>query len=724
MDPRERQAVMCGAIGRLAAAATAGEMAKAWLVLAALWRNPKFHPPLQESFWEPLWEALAVEGWRLGVPWWNGLDGTAILAEAALAADEWAERWQAEIGAALPPEVIEMAPLGQVVHRRDKKTAPEEIKPAPTGRKWKGEHFNAATGQWEDLPGHWYNHATGQWEPGDRDLDYFHWYQEFIWPEFGEEAKPMGEVHRRWAEEIESDNKVVMLKPRDHYKTSFISIGYGTYALVELQIYPILIVSLSEANTIRTYSAIRYHLAQNLRILSFYGYIIDEDRPLSSQELFTYYHGIGVKDATLFCATFGSNKVMGTHPKLAILDDIQQEPLTPTVMRKATQLIDANLIPAVGNKGKLIIVGTIKGYDATNDIYLYCEAKGDIFSVYRDAACYLADPKTGGFKLDKNGEPIPAMPPLEDVKIIKHRVPKVDANGNFIRFKSGSKKGQIRYEKVMEVKIRRPERYRPLYPEGYSLEDLCVKRQELTNLKTGDDSKYWSEFFQEAVNPSGKFFPLERILYTPPPPFANWAGFFQAYEEEHHSAYMWMDPGGKDAHGSTVAVLAKWKGAVVLLDVIVFRTGIREMAAALVPIMRRWNVRTWGVEGNYAQKQTYGDVLQDYLYEEFQRVGRPDLFTPNQGTNNKGDKILRIQQNITPVLGRPGTPPQFFINPHPSDLEALAQLRNEFRSFPNLISRRKHEYDLLDAIASILEHLIPLGNGAFYFYREVTMPLI
>lgn len=285
--------------------------------------------------------------------------------------------------------------------------------------------------------------------------DFFDWYVYFIQPDFPN-PKPMGDIHRRWAEELDSDDLLIMVKPRDHFKTTYLSIGYALYNICERLLYPVMIVSLADMNTKKVYGAIKNHLQNNPRILKFYGYLIDDEKTLTQKQLFLRYQPAGVIDPGLFCTTFGGNVIMGTHPKLAMLDDIQNKPLTPALMRSAVQLIDASLIPAMGIDGKLVIIGTIKGYSEDNDIYIYCKNKGEgeVFSYYPDPSVFLVDIDGNPLKDDK-GDLLYDMPPMADVRWNKIKKPRTDAFGNLLYFKAGKKKGQVRTRSFIDVKIMR-----------------------------------------------------------------------------------------------------------------------------------------------------------------------------------------------------------------------------------------------------------------------------
>ena len=293
-----------------------------------------------------------------------------------------------------------------------------------TYRHWKGEHWE--DGKWVLREGFWWNPYNMRWEVGEVDPSYFYWYCEFIQPEFPK-PKPMGKIHEQWGEEIEEDNLCIELKPRDHYKTTFISIGYSVYNICEQLLYPILIISVAELNTKDTFGAIKKHLDKNERISSFYGSAIDKEQTLTQDKAFIVYQK-NLKNPGLFCATFGSKKVMGTHPKLCICDDIEDRPLTPAYMYQAKNMIEKSIIPAIGVDGKLLVVGTIKGFNSSNDIYIYLQKK-EIFSFNADPAVYMVN-ENGEPLLNEDNKIIFDMPKMENVDWSKKKRAKLDAEGN------------------------------------------------------------------------------------------------------------------------------------------------------------------------------------------------------------------------------------------------------------------------------------------------------
>lgn len=562
-------------------------------------------------------------------------------------------------------------------------------KPSMTRRIWNGEHYDPESQTW--LPA----------EP-DARKDYFAWYNEFLYPMMPN-AIPLGKIHETWAEEMESDDRVMMFKPRDHYKTTFITIGYSVYSLCEFQFnrYPILIVSKSELNTRDTMASIRAHLESNERILSFYGYLINEDLKNDSEGFFTHYQDVGVKDPALYCATFGANIVMGTHPRMAMLDDIETKALTPALMYQAKTLLDKSLLSGLPPGSVLFLIGTIKGWDEKNDIYLYAKKKG-IFSVYEDPAVYKIDPITKIPALDASGKRIWGMPDMKYVKWWKERVPVIDKDGKPVLTWKGNPKMQnvIRID-VLEGK---DAEWMSIYPERYSVKDIIRKRIETREVDKENDDTFWSEFFLKPCKPGGNFFSTERVKMFPPRGHASSQAYFKWLDEYDIPTVIWIDPGGKKSHGISLACMCFWKGEFHVIDLSVIKKGMPEAAKKIALWRDKYNVQYVGCEGNFDQKETFGDAIEGELERYCIKNHLENLFIKIHSIPNKGDKILRIQTHMASMLGSENTSTEsdFFVNPDAEDIE---QFMSEMSSFPNLIPGAEHEWDLMDSVTSAKIHL-------------------
>lgn len=568
--------------------------------------------------------------------------------------------------------------------QEDRVEREEEEKPSITHRRWKGETWNAETNEWELKP--------------DVKSDFHAWYNEFILSTYYH-FSPLGKIHKQWCFELETDNFLLMKKPRDHFKTSLISVGYSVYNLCEENLFPVLIVSKADLNTQDTFAAIKDHLENNPKILSFYGYIIDEDRKSTQELFFTQYQTVGTRDPALYCGTFGSKKVMGTHPRLAILDDIEEEELSPALMRQAKRMLDKSLIAGLPKNAKLILIGTIKGWDHTNDIYLYAEQKG-IFSVYSDPASYKIDPITKKPVVNEQGDRIYGLPDMKYVKWKKIWVPVLDENG-VPEVRSDGKPKMIKDFQV-EVLEDKDQEWMPIYPERYTIKDLIKKRIATREVDKKTDDTFWSEFYLIPRKPGGNFFKLEKIGHFPPPPHANFQAFLEWMHEFHDvlKPVVWIDPGGKKGHGIAMCLLLFYTKYCFVIDLAVIRNGVFGAAKQLYEWVLTYGVKQIGCEANFEQEETFAEPIDRELHLLAEKKGKT-INVHVKPIKNKSEKIFRIQTNIDIVVGPEEAAITLYVNQEALDFQ---QFMLEMSMFPKLEPGTEFEWDLMDCVSSCQIH--------------------
>lgn len=562
--------------------------------------------------------------------------------------------------------------------------------PAPyaTNNIWNGEHFDESKGRFILKKGSWFDPITQTWKVGqapwenDPRTKYFYWYHEFVLNDQNYyHPDPMGACHLDWGIEMESGiQKLVMLCPRDHFKTTFCNIGYILFHICERQSLSqqgILNISWDDELALTSYFSIKQNLTENQRLIDFYGYLVDEYRPCTQNKLYFVYQPSGAKPG-LFCASFKAGRITGTHPFLVFLDDIQDEVFSEAFMRRFKQIIQRKILPALGKYGRIMVTGTIKGFNEKNDGYLWLETIPS-FRVKRYPAAN-------------------DMPPMTDVKYELKYDPVLDALGKQ-RFDS---KGHPIFMERFEVTVQHAERYTTLYPERYKIEDFVVKRLEMAIKEEESDDIFWSEYFLRATNPEGRFFMKKRIGTLPPQNHATITAFLQWLKTFHQPVYLWVDPGGKGSHGCAIAVVAIVNGQFFVLDLSVARAGLPDVAKVIGDLFVEYGVQVWGCEGNFDQAETYAATLDRELKAYLTKIGKIGLYVRCNALNNKGDKILRIQGQITTMIGIDGTPIQFFVNP---GCKSIDQFRTEIAQFPDTKGDAKHEFDLLDCIASTKIHL-------------------
>jgi hypothetical protein len=556
-----------------------------------------------------------------------------------------------------------------------KQAKQKEEMPEPTGRHWKGEKVDARFSTkivWSEA------------SPGTRK-DFFAWCNVFFLTAFnlGDNIIPLGKIHEKWCAIIEQSKKVCMLCPRDHYKTYLLNIAYILYHICELQdviaLKGILNISWDKILASETYGVVQRNLLENPRILSFYGYLIDDNRPKTQQKMFFKFQPIGSRPG-LFCATFKSGSITGQHPAIAFLDDIEDEELPPNLMEKFKTIINIKLIPALGKKGRIIITGTLKGWNTKNDAYLWLKTK-PTFQVYRFPA-------------------INKMPPMKHVKYRTKIVPLLDYNGKqMYNFETGEP--EIRKEFEI-VEIKNAHEYKTIYPERYDVYDLQEKKLELRD-EEGTDDKFNSEYLLKPTDPTGRYFKYERLRpfqesgYTP-------AGFVEHTYKHHKHRYLWIDPGGEgdQAHGIAVGVMAYLNGKYYFLDFRVIKKPIHEAAKIICDMIILWKVDKWGCEGNFSQKAAYGNQIKLYVRKILEKKGKINLWSIPYIRSNTGEKHKRISTHMSMMLGPEDEPAQCYVN---KNSEGYEDFINQYGYFGRKISNNNHDFDLLDCKASMKIHL-------------------
>lgn len=580
-------------------------------------------------------------------------------------------------------------PKKDIRDRRKKIPKDEEDKPVPTKKHWNGHHWNPKKKKWIYWKGKWFNPISQKYEVMEPLLYFYYWYMEFIWNDTNFAVPlPLGETHQEWCIKIEFGKRIIFECPRDHFKTSLLNIGYIILHVCErwkIAIKGLWNISWDKGLADETFSAIIENLKYNPKILSFYGYLLDDDRSQTKEKTYFIYQPKGSK-VGLKCLAFKSGGITGGHPGLIMLDDIEDEELSPKLMRKFVKVMSKKLLPAVGIDGRIIVTGTIKGWNDDNDIYIRLE-KNPTWIVYKYPAANKM-PRMKDVFYEKRTRPI--LNPLTNKPLI--------INGNPIE-------EPYFYVKILVDRTQ----FVTLYPERYSIEDLVVKRLELQDKGKSDDT-FWSEYFLRASNPLGKFFKILRIRKEVPPGFVSWRVFKEYCKDKNHNICLWIDPGGggKGGHGLAIVVGAQVLGKFYLFDCTVVRAGLPVVSKVIGDLMIEWEVDVWGCEGNFDQEEVYGHTLDRELIRYLQSIDRMDVYSGPEILPSRGDKYLRIQQHISNMIGLEGTPFQLWVNIDAKDIE---RFNMEAESFGLDMKGDDHQFDLLDGFGAMKTHLFPITGA-------------
>jgi hypothetical protein len=546
-----------------------------------------------------------------------------------------------------------------------------ENPPIPTGRHWAGERWLvrdkndeniydlsrikslAYTDCWESRRGHWWNQEERKWRRGKVPPAYYFYYWFLTMydnPAKYDDPHALDSLHKRIAATYKGGKRHLTLLGRGSHKTTVFVEGHAAYTICEKQDKAkagIFISCLDDNLSKTTYNAIVENLSENPRILSFYGYLIDSKkkaknvgkrRKFTDTEAYFTFQTTGLRPG-LKCMPFGEIKITGWHPYAVYLDDIQEKALSITYRERYKDIFGQRIIAAVGPKGKLFITGTIKGYDGKpetfNDIYLWLE----------DTPGYI----THKFPSVVDFEGKAAFPPMSDVVIERRLLPVLDDDGEPITLPSG-----VIYEEEQDiiVEIKNRENYFINFPSVYTLEDLVYIRMEMKN-----DDKFFSEYQLQASNPSGKYFNKKRMQPMKVDELSEFEHFqdvatFRAYVKKFNKKVcLWVDPGGEGGHGMSLVVMCKDAGCWFLLDCTVIRKGVPKTAEAIAKLLEKWNIRYWGVEGNFTQKEFVGKQLKFFLRKYLKEHDKLSLYKPPVLKPNTGNKIQRIKEGFSTMLG-------------------------------------------------------------------------
>ena len=528
-------------------------------------------------------------------------------------------------------------------------------------RKWRGERYS--NGKWVPLPeGKYWDYLEETYKDGAPPLSFYDWYCEFV-SHKGNFANPtkMGKCHKEWGSLYENtDGHLILLCPRDHFKSTYIVIGGALHTICEhpeIAKEGLMFISFSDDLAKENLESVRNNLMYNERITSFYGELIDTKRPCNADMFYLKYQSMSSR-LGFCCTSLQSGNITGRHPARVWCDDIQDEEFSSSNMKKAINIFTKKLFPAIGTKGKIILTGTIKGRSENSDIYLWLSKRYG-FHTYRFQAVNM-------------------MPPMSDVEFSSEEVSDQSDSGIS--------------RKIYHVKVLNREQYIMLYPERYTIEDLVIKRLQMKDKGMGDDI-FWSEFMLTVFDPKSVYFKMERLGYLNELGYQTVETFLKLESEKIKGPVLWIDPGGRGnvSHGNTVVIMAQKDDLYILLYFTRIRKGLKDVANIIYELYERFHCKAWGVEGNFNQAETHGATLYNYIIQNGNEIPKPVI------ESNRLEKYIRIRDIFSVMLGIEGTPKTFFVYKNIQEFDDFYQ---EFNSFPNRVDRRG-EFDILDACCSL-----------------------
>lgn len=593
----------------------------------------------------------------------------------------------------------------------------EEDKPPLTHRRWDWEHSDDDGKTWIKRPGLWFNTILGKWVKGPPPEHHriFWWTMEFLWHarRWGRGTHPFGQIHKEISAPLGDPtiHLLLVLIARGHLKSTFGGECFGTYTILEEEDIGkagIMIITWADTIALRTYTNIIDNLAHNKKILNFYGYVIQDEalvkgkgkkKKFTESECYFRYQEPGVGQAGLLVATFQSGKITGFHPALVICDDILDEAMTDAFRNRFKTVIIDKILPAA-DKGRVIFIGTYKGYTTKDDVYLFLK-QNQLYMVVEYPAI-----------LDRESKQ-PAMPEWDDIDYSVEYIPMRDATGKVLLKRDGT----VQRKPVFTIHaIKDEDRYEVTFPErwGKSLHALMLQRLKMRYDPEEGDIKFLREYQLTPVQPSGRLFKIDRLSWDAPlfpnaPGFASFKECSDWMSKFHFPKYAFVDPGGRDSHGIAISVMGQVFGKYLLFEARVITEGINAAVRELYEICEIWDVMEIGVEANFRQEETDMDILDEKLFNYCTyKKKNPGMYRPVRPYTNTGEKIRRISVHFGSMLGYKIDPVCFFVNP---GIHAKEQFITEYRNFPE--DEKTLGYDLLDASASVEIHYFK-GEGEMF----------
>lgn len=531
---------------------------------------------------------------------------------------------------------------------------------------------------------------------------------EFLWNprRYGSRTHPYGYIHKDMSIILEDKDVhiVNIMVARGHNKSTHAGENFGTYTICEdwdTAAQGIMIITWSEKIASRTYGNIVDNLSENKKILDFYGYLI-QDQKVSTRgkkkkfkdgECYFVYQKPGVGQAGLLVSTFMSGSITGFHPALAICDDILDQAMTAAYKKQFEIVIIEKLLPAA-DIGRVIFIGTYKGYTTDDDIYLYLQ-QNELMEVIEYPA--VLNKKTGD----------PDFPPWEDIDYEILYIDRVDKRtGKPIL----NRRGEVMQKKEFLIHgIKHEDRYEVTYPERWTLRGLAKQRLKMRYDPEKGDIVFLREYQLIPVEPEGRLFKTARLSYRPPifpevpgfPTFHDCAEWFRRF---HEPVYAWVDPGGRKSHGISISIMAAAFRSYIVFEMVRIRKGVTAAVYWLFDNIPKYNITEIGVEGNYRQAETDADEIDKQLWDLCKKRNQRELYRPVTAINNTGDKIRRIGLHLGVMLGHEIELPHYHVNKHS---EAFDDFLTEYRNFPQ--DDDKLGYDILDTQASIKIHFFEAG---------------
>jgi hypothetical protein len=171
----------------------------------------------------------------------------------------------------------------------------------------------------------------------------------------------LGDHHRRWVKAIDDHDRIVVLAPVEHGKSTILSIAYPLFLLGVNPDARIALISETQTQASRFLSAIREHIARNDRLHEVFPKLrpADGNRSKWSDTAIVVERAKTSKDPSIV-ALGVLGPLLGARLDLAILDDVLsfESTFTSAQREKTVAWFRSTLVGRVVEGGRVIVAGT------------------------------------------------------------------------------------------------------------------------------------------------------------------------------------------------------------------------------------------------------------------------------------------------------------------------------------------------------------------------------
>ena len=168
----------------------------------------------------------------------------------------------------------------------------------------------------------------------------------------------LGRIHIDWFRELLTQSKLLLLAPRNHFKTTVATIVYTLYRIIRNNSVRVMILNEIQGNAKDMLAEIKEHMSSNEKFIAEFGNLSENARKWTTTAI-QIKSGRMTKDPTIsVVGTLGA--INSKHCDLIICDDLISDNNSDTIAarNKIKKWFKQTVIPILNPGGQMIVTGT------------------------------------------------------------------------------------------------------------------------------------------------------------------------------------------------------------------------------------------------------------------------------------------------------------------------------------------------------------------------------